>query len=122
MKYLLVLLAFVSLPVFGQTHVTQPFHYFWDEDNTAIVNHYQIKIDGGAPQNVAIPVGVPSTVAGNTTFSVLASPTLALGNHTLVVGACTTADLTVGCADSLPLAFVLDPKAPPAPVNLKVGP
>lgn len=126
MKKFFAILALLLLPTlaFAQTHVTQPFHYFFDEANTAVpqIHHFQIKVDGGAPQNVAIPVGVPSTATGFTTFSVLANPTLPVGNHTFIAGACTTADTIVGCADSLPLAFVLDPTAPPAPVNPRVGP
>lgn len=109
-------------PALAQTHVTQPFHYFFDEVTTAVpgVNHFQIKVDGGAPGTVTTSAGVVSGT--NTTFSVLASPTLAVGTHSVVVGSCTTADSVVGCADSAPLSFVLDPTAPPAPVNVRVGP
>jgi len=122
MKRLAWLLLLASSAAFGQTHVTQPFHYFFDEANAAIptVNHYELKVDAGTPLNIGLPTGTPSTIAGQTTFSVLADPALATGSHNFLVRACTTTSGTVGCADSSPLAFVLDPTAPPAPVNLRV--
>lgn len=125
MKKILVAAAmlFFATAVSAQTHVTQPFHYFFDELTTQVpgVNHFQLKLDGGAPQNVSIPAGGAAN-GTSTTFSVIASPTLPLGSHSLVVSSCTTTDPVVGCADSLPLAFVLDPSAPLPPTNLRVAP
>jgi hypothetical protein len=122
MKRLAWLLLLISTTAFGQTHVTQPFHYFFDEVNTALplVNHYELKVDAGTPLNIGLPTGTASTIAGQTTFSVLGDPALVTGSHSFLVRACASTSSTVGCADSSPLAFVLDLTALPAPTNLRV--
>jgi len=128
-KLLACALFLVSASVAAQTHVTHPFHTFLDEPTVNVngtvgqqqVDHFELKYDNGVFQNIGKPTGVLSTVPGFTTFSMLGDPTLAIGNHTVTGRACATVSGVVGCLDTAPLAFVLDPKAPPAP-NMSVGP
>jgi len=129
-----LLLVAVSSGAFAQTHVTQPFHYFWDEQTSSVtgaagvaqVNHFELQVDAGAPLNVAIPAGsAPSAVLGNTTYKVLADPALPVGAHTFVVYSCSGSALGVGCVVAVPFPFVLDSPIPPVPAkatNLGVGP
>src|SRR5258708_22067586 len=90
MKRLAWLLLLASSAAFGQTHVTQPFHYFFDQANAALpsVNHYELKVDLGTPLNIGLPTGTASTIAGQTTVSVLAHPALVTGSPHFLFLAC----------------------------------
>lgn len=122
-----VVLMLASSLSFAQVHITQPFKFFWDEAAVNVngtagqpqVQHFELKVDSAAAVNV-VPLGGTVVNAGFVTFSQVADPTLLPGTHSFLVRACSSASSTVGCVDSGPFAFVLDPIAPPAPTNLRV--
>jgi hypothetical protein len=120
---LALLLLFASSAASGQTVVLKNSgrSFGWDyiaaDIKTYAIVRFELRLDAQPYSSVGIPAiqNDAQTLPGNDTYVTPIPNTIALGNHTAVVRACTATFCT---SDSLPLAFVF--AEVPVPANSRV--